>query len=173
MEFPVFSGIWHGGINQPPGGSVTASVGSPDPLNWGPTQGAVQIVYSEPVKRHLLTSYQARAIAALFMKLADEADERAPTSKSQTEAIPGDRQSKTEGLSMSHAEPSTESLQVHILHEGRTLCKMSDQYGTPNMWPTGHVWVGRSDSGQATCHRCIECVFLRALEAEIARAKAE
>ena len=45
---------------------------------------------------------------------------------------------------------------VHYLHEGRSLCEMSDVYGAPSDWPEGHKWVRLNDRGTtATCQGCI------------------
>lgn len=41
---------------------------------------------------------------------------------------------------------------IHILLYGRPVCGFSSK--TPNLWPTGHSWVGPDDKDKATCPAC-------------------
>ena len=44
--------------------------------------------------------------------------------------------------------------EVHILHEGQSLCTMSSVFGVPGKWPEGHKWVGLAARSSATCSTC-------------------
>ena len=46
----------------------------------------------------------------------------------------------------------TEPITVHILHNGRPLCRFNAN--VPSEWPEGHRWIGRDAVEDANCPAC-------------------